>query len=74
MRKSTLDTNGQIFANIRAAVEATYVVSMRIAKWKKPHIIGRELVLPYTKDIVRLMFGADTLGWVVNTADVDNQF
>ena len=32
VKKSRLDTNGQTFANIRAAVEVTYVVSLRIAK------------------------------------------
>ena len=58
-KKSRLDTTGQTFVNIKAAVEASYAVSLRIAKSKKPHTIGEELVLPCTKDIVRLMIGAD---------------
>ena len=58
VKKSRLDNTAQTFANTGAAVEATYVVSLRIAKCKKPHTIGEELVLPCTKDIVRLMFGA----------------
>ena len=44
-REGKVDAYVQTFANIRAAVEATYVVSLRIAKCKKPHIIGEELVV-----------------------------
>ena len=36
-------------------------MALRIAKSKKPHTIGEELVFPCTKGIVRLMFGADAV-------------
>ena len=36
---------------------ASYSVSLRIAKAKKPHVIGEELILPCTKDIVHHMLG-----------------
>ena len=58
---SRLDTTEQTAITIRAAVEASYIVSLRIAKSKKPHTIGEELVLPCTKDIVHLMIGADAV-------------
>ena len=58
--------------NIKAAVEASYAVSLRIAKSKKPHTIGEELVLPCTKDIVRLMIGADTVKKLSSLSLSDN--
>ena len=42
-----------------AAIEASYLVVLRIAKAKKPHTIAEELLLPATKDIVRVMLGAE---------------
>lgn len=39
------------------ALLASYHVSYRIAKCKKPHTIGENLVLPAAMDIVRTMFG-----------------
>ena len=35
------------------AVEASYLVALRIAKAKKPHTIAEDLLLLATKDIVR---------------------
>ena len=43
----------------RAANEASYLVALRIAKAKRPHTIADELLLPATKDIVRVMLGAE---------------
>ena len=41
------------------AIEAPYLVALRIAKAKKPHTIAEELLLPATKDIARVMLGAE---------------
>ena len=71
-KKSRLDTTGQTAITIRAAVEASYVVSLRIAKSKKPHTIGEELVLPCTKNIVRLMIGADAVKKLSSLSISDN--
>ena len=43
----------------KSALEASYIVALRIAKAKKPHTIGEELILPCAKDIVRLILGND---------------
>jgi hypothetical protein len=39
------------------AVEASYKVSLRIAKAGKPHTIGESLLLPAAKDMVSSVFG-----------------
>ena len=54
-----------------AAIEASYLVALRIAKAKKPHTIAEELLLPATKDIVRVMLGADYVG-KLNTISLSN--
>lgn len=41
----------------KKAVEASFLVSLRIAKCGKAHTIGEELVLPAAKDIVKCMLG-----------------
>ena len=46
-------------------------MSLRIAKSKKPHTIGEELVLPCTKDIVRLMIGADAVKKLISLSISD---
>ena len=71
-KKSRLDTTGQTAITIRAAVEASYVVSLRIAKSKKPHTIGKELVLPCTNDTVCLMIGADAVKTLNSLSISDN--
>lgn len=38
-------------------MKASFLVSLKIAKCGKPHTIGKELLLPATKDIVTCMFG-----------------
>ncbi|KAI6648172.1 zinc finger BED domain-containing protein 5-like [Oopsacas minuta] len=72
VKKSRLDTTGQTAITIRAAVEAPYVVSLRISKSKKPHTIGEELVLPCMKDIVRIMIGADAVKKLSSLSISDN--
>ena len=54
-----------------AAIEASYLVAFRIAKAKKPHTIAEELLLPATKDIVRVMLGAE-YGIKLNTISLSN--
>ena len=71
-KKSRLDTTGQTTITIRATVEASNVVSLRIAKCKEPHTIGEELVLPCTKDTVRLMIGADVVKKLSSLSISDN--
>lgn len=38
-------------------MEASFLVSLRIAKCGKPHTIGEELILPAAKDMVTCMLG-----------------
>ena len=54
-----------------AAIEALYLVTLKIAKAKKPHTIAEELLLPATKDIVRVMLGAEYVN-KVNTISLSN--
>ena len=54
-----------------AAIEASYLVALRIAKAKKPHTIAEELLLPATKDIVQVMLGAEYVN-KLNTISLSN--
>lgn len=38
-------------------MEASFLVSIKIAKFGKPHTIGEELLLPAAKNMVTCMFG-----------------
>ena len=40
-------------------MEASYRVSLLIAKARKPHTIGEELIMPCAKEMVSLMIGED---------------
>ncbi|XP_060629099.2 protein FAM200C-like [Anolis sagrei] len=42
-----------------AAIEASYVVSLRIARAMAPHTIAEDLMLPVAKDIVQYMIGEE---------------
>jgi hypothetical protein len=46
------------------ALEASYLLSLRIAKTGKPHSIGENLLLPAIKDVVKTMFGNELLKYV----------
>ena len=61
-----------IFRLAQNQLEASYIISLRIAKAKKPHTIGEELILPCTKDIVRLMIGTDAERKLNNISLSDN--
>ena len=54
-----------------AAIEASYFVALRIVKAKKPHTIAEELLLPATKDIVRVILGAEYVN-KFNTISLSN--
>lgn len=41
------------------ALRASFLVSLHIARAKKPHTIGEDLILPATKDIVKELLGED---------------
>ena len=58
-KKGRLDSGGLFQQQNIAAVEASYLVALKIAKAKKPHTIAEELLLPCAKDIVRLMIGQE---------------
>ena len=55
VKRTKLDATGDFHSSSKSALEASYIVSLQIAKAKKPHTIGEELILPCTKAIVRLM-------------------
>ena len=58
-KRSRINTSGAFQQQYRAAVEATFVVSLRIAKAKKPHTIAEQLILPCAKDINRILIGKE---------------
>ena len=58
-KRARLDSSGVFRQEHRAAVEASFIVSLRIAKAKKPHTIAEDLILPCAKDINRLLIGPD---------------
>ncbi|XP_048351811.1 protein ZBED8-like [Sphaerodactylus townsendi] len=57
LKKARLDTGGKFHKQNIAAVEASYLVALRIARAMKPHTIAKDLLLPGAKDIVRVMIG-----------------
>ena len=59
LRNSRLDKEGKCHQTNARAVEASYRVSLLIAKAKKPHTIGEELIMPCAKKMVSLMIGED---------------
>lgn len=57
MKRQRLDASGSIHQQNAALVEASFLVSIEIAKKKKPHTIGEELILPCAKTMVKLVLG-----------------
>lgn len=57
IKRSRLDTGGKYHQQNRATFKVLYMVALRIPKAKKPHTISKKLLLPATKDIVRVMIG-----------------
>ena len=69
--KNRLDFGGKYQQHNMAAIEDSYLVALRIAKAKKPHTIDEVLLLPATKDIVRVMLGAEYVN-KLNTISLSN--
>ena len=57
LKRSRLDTTGAYHQQSFACIEASYAVSLRIARARKPHTIGEDRILPCSKDMVRLVLG-----------------
>lgn len=55
--KSTKKIISSFGGSTQKSVEAPFLVSLKIAKFGKPHTIGEELLLPATKAMVTCMFG-----------------
>ena len=70
-KKNRLDFGHKLEQQNMAAIEASYLVALRIAKAKKPHTIADELLLPATKDIVRVILGAECVN-KLNTISLSN--
>lgn len=60
LKRTKLDSGGRLQQQSISALKASYLVSLRIAKEKKPHTIGEKLILPCCKDIVTAMFGEES--------------
>ena len=59
LKNTRLDREGTCHQTNSRALEASYRVSLHVAKTKKPHSIAEELVLPCAKDMVSLMVGEE---------------
>ena len=60
-KKQCLDKGGTFFQQTNASLKASYEVSLMIAKQKKAHTIGENLVLPAAKVMVRCVFGDESV-------------
>ena len=61
-KKQCLDKGGMFFQQTNASLKASYEVSLMIAKQKKAHTIGENLVLPAAKVImVHCVFGDESV-------------
>ncbi|XP_042230543.1 SCAN domain-containing protein 3-like [Homarus americanus] len=60
--KQKLGESGAFQQQTVSVVEASYEVSLEIAKQKKPHTIGETLIKPCARKIVKRVLGEDQLG------------
>ena len=60
-KKKCLDKGGMFFQQTNASLKAFYEVSLMIAKQKKAHTIGKNLVLPAAKVIACCVFGDESV-------------
>ena len=71
VKKSRLDFGGKYQQQNIAAIEHHILRLSETPKAKKPHTIAEELLLPATKDIVRVMLGAEYVN-KLNTISLSN--
>lgn len=57
LKKARLDTGSRPYKQNVAAVEASYLVALRIARDMKPHTFAEHLLFPVAKDSVQVMIG-----------------
>ena len=57
LKRVRLDKSGNVNKQNQAALRASYMVALRIAKEKFPHTIAEKFILPCCKDIVRCLIG-----------------
>ena len=57
LKRVRLDKSGHVNKQNQAALRASYMVALRIAKEEFPHTIAEKLILPCCKDIVRCLIG-----------------
>jgi hypothetical protein len=72
MKASRLDQTGHVQRIQEKLLEASFHVAYRIAKAKKPHTIAENLIMPCTKDIVRLLIGEDAVKKISGLPVSDN--
>ncbi|XP_065663055.1 zinc finger BED domain-containing protein 5-like [Hydra vulgaris] len=66
LKRCKLDKTGIIHQTQQNIVEASYKVSYIIAQKKKAHTLAEEVILPCTKEIVRLLFGEEAVKKIDN--------
>nr|XP_047145650.1 zinc finger BED domain-containing protein 5-like [Hydra vulgaris] len=66
LKRCKLDKTGIIYQTQQNIVEASYKVSYIIAQNKKAPTLAEEVILPCTKEIVRLLFGEEAAKKVDN--------
>lgn len=57
LKNARMDSSGYFFQSTEAGLEASYCIALRIAKNKKPHTIGENLIKPCILDAVKLVLG-----------------
>lgn len=72
LQRTRLDNSGAFQQSTKAAVHASYIVSLRIAQQKKPHSIAETLILPCCKDIINIMLGEQHVNKLNNISLSDN--
>ena len=60
LQKTRIDSTWSCQKGNNASLEASNQVAFRIAKAKKPHTIGEQLIAPACRDIVSLVLGEDS--------------
>nr|XP_021512928.1 protein ZBED8-like [Meriones unguiculatus] len=61
LKKARPDTGGKCHRQNAVAVEASYLVALRIARTMKPHTFAEHLLFPVAKDSVQVMVGDESV-------------